>query len=195
MLRPLDQQGQKDSVRFFGLPESVPGSVDEKVLALCNSRMKLKPALELDEIAVVHLVGSVKPVEESEHPPPPRPLLVKFVSRQCKARVMEAHNNLRPKKSPPNHQQQQPGQQPESDEVATNTTDEEHEGQVPLPVIYITGDLIKLRAYLAYRARVAKRQEEITDTWVSNSKVHIKDNRSRIYQIRPLGELDSHKTS
>ena len=132
------------------------------------------------------------PAEESEQPPPPRPLLVKFVSRRSKARVLEARSNLRPKGSPPH---QQPGQQPQSDDVATNATDEEHEGQVPLPVIYITDDLTKLRAYLAYRARVAKRQKEIADTWVSNSKVHIKDNHSRIYQIRSLEELDSHKTT
>ena len=190
----LEQQGRKDSVRIFGLPESGPGSVDEKVLALCNSRMKVEPPLELDEIAVAHGVGTVKPAEESEQPPPPRPLLVKFVSRRSKARVLGARSNLRPKESPP-HQQKQPGQQPQSDDVATSATDEEHEGQVPLPVIYITDDLTKLRAYLAYRARVAKRQKEIANTWVSNSKVHIKDNHSRINLIRSLQELDSHKTT
>ena len=190
----LEQQGRKDSVRIFGLSESGPGSVDEKVLALCNSGMKVEPSLKLDEIAVAHRVSTVKPAEESEQPPPPRPLLVKFVSRRPKARVMEARSKLRPKGSPPHHHQQ-PGQQPQSDDVATNVIDEEHEGQVPLPVIYNTDDLTKLRTYLAYRARVAKRQKEIADTWVSNSKVHIKDNHSRIYQIRSLEELDSHKTT
>ena len=93
----LEQQGRKDSVRIFGLPETGSSSVDDKVLALCNKRMKLWPHLELDEIAVAHRVGAIQDEEENDEPPPPRALLVKFASRRSKARVMAARSKLRPK--------------------------------------------------------------------------------------------------
>ena len=187
----LEQQSRKDSVRIFGLPETGSGSADDKVLALCNKRMKLLPPLKLDEIAVAHRIGSIQDEEENDEPPPPRALLVKFASRRSKEWVMAARSKLRPKKSP-RHQQQQEGQQPEAEEAATDDTDEEQEG--PLPKVYITDDLTRLQAKLAYRARVARRQGEIAETWVTNCKVFIKDNHSRIHHIRSHEELDSHKT-
>ena len=61
----LEQHGRKDSMRIFGMPENTPGSTDEKVLKLCNTRMKLTPPLMLDEIAVSHRVGPVKTAEEN----------------------------------------------------------------------------------------------------------------------------------
>ena len=44
----LEQHGRRDSMRIFGLSESTPGSTDEKVLRLCNTRMKLQPLLGWD---------------------------------------------------------------------------------------------------------------------------------------------------
>ena len=60
----LEQHGRKDSIQIFGLPESTPGSTDEKVVALCNGRMRLSPPLQLEEIAVSHRVGLVKPTTD-----------------------------------------------------------------------------------------------------------------------------------
>ena len=184
----LEQQGRKDSVRIFCLPETRSGSADDKVLALCNKRMKLLPPLKLDEIAVAHRVGTIQDEEDNDEPPPPRALLVKFASRRSKARVMAARSKLRPK-SP--HVISN-SRKVKAEEAATDDTDEEQEG--PLPKVYITDDLTKLWAKLAYRARVARRQGEIAETWVTNCKVFIKDNHSRIHQIRSHEELDSHKT-
>ena len=48
----LEQHGRRESMRVFGLPETTPGSTDDKVLELVNNRMKLQPPLSLDEIAV-----------------------------------------------------------------------------------------------------------------------------------------------
>ena len=185
----LEQQGRKDSIRIFGLPETGPGSTDEKVLDLCNKRMKVTPPLQLDEIAVSHRVGPVNTETENGEPPLPRPLLVKFVSRRSKARVMETREKLRPERTTP-HQQHQPAQQSKGE--GEDATEEEQGREGPLPVIYISDDLTKFRANLAYRARVAKRQNKISDTWISYCKVLIKDNRSRIYHVRSLDELTSH---
>ena len=94
-LDDLEQQGRKDSVRIFGLPEVDPGTTDEKVIKLCNEWMKLEPPLALEEIAVSHRLGLQKTPEDAAVVPPPRPLLVKFVSRRSKQRVMEVRKNLR----------------------------------------------------------------------------------------------------
>ena len=37
----LEQHGRRESIRVFGLPETTPGSTDDKVLQLVNNRMKL----------------------------------------------------------------------------------------------------------------------------------------------------------
>ena len=102
---------------------------------------------------------------------------------------METRDKLRPERTTP-HQQQQPAQQSKGE--GEDATEEEQEIEGPLPVIYISDDLTKFRANLAYRARVAKRQNKISDTWISYCKVLIKDNRSRIYHVWSLEELTSH---
>ena len=55
--------------------------------------------------------------------------------------------------------------------------------------IYIGDDLTKTRAKLAYQARQAKRNGEISDTWVFGSKIMIKTNFSRIFLVNSADEL------
>ena len=50
-------------------------------------------------------------------------------------------------------------------------------------------DLTKARAALAYQARQARPQGSITETWIYESKIIIKDNRSRIHQVTSLADL------
>ena len=64
-----EQHGRRDSVRIFGLSEISSGTTDEKVLRLCNKRMKLSPPLSIEEISVSHQVG--KPREPAEDGTPP----------------------------------------------------------------------------------------------------------------------------
>ena len=93
----LEQHGRRESMRIFGLPEDDPGTTDEKVLKPANERMELRPPLQLDEIAVWHRVGlpQTDPQDDNADPPPPRPLLVKFVRRRSKERVMAERKKLR----------------------------------------------------------------------------------------------------
>ena len=89
----LEQHGQRDSIRIFGLSEQTPCSTDEKVLRLCNERMRIQPLLSLEEISVSHWVGKSKePV--NGNPAPPRPLLVKLATRRSKNPVMGAKKEL-----------------------------------------------------------------------------------------------------
>ena len=132
--------------------------------------------LQLEEIAVSHRVGQVKPAEDDQ-PPPQRPLLIKFASRRSKTRVMDARKQLH-KKKPRDPQQQQAAD--EHLENIEEVVGEEEDDEGPLPAVYIADDLTKFRATLAHKARVAKRDKEILDTWVHDCKVLIKDNWSRI---------------
>ena len=161
----LGQHGRQESFWVFGLPETTPGSTDDKVLQLVNNRMKLQPPLSLDEIAVSHRVGQVKPMEEDGAPPPLRPLLVTFVSRRSKARVMKVRKRLRVRRGRRRHDD---GGDADNENVADEEDwDEEREDHPePQPTIYISNDLTKTRATLAFRAREAKRQRLITDTWI-----------------------------
>ena len=173
----LEQHGRKDSVRIFGLSETTPGTTDQKVLRLCNKRMKLQPPLTLDEIAISHRVGKVNEPAEDGTPGAPRALLVKFATRRSKNRVISARKKLKPTN------EQEEGQTEEH-----NGDDEDlfADGRK----IYIGDDLTKTRAYLAFRARQAKRNHQISDTWVIDCKVMIKDNFSRISQVTSLHELE-----
>ena len=55
--------------------------------------------------------------------------------------------------------------------------------------IYMSDDLTKRRATLAYRARMARRNKEIQETWVIDCKIMIKNNYGRISQISSEADL------
>ena len=99
--------------------------------------MKLRPPLQVDEIAVSHRVGEPKPVlqDTNAEPSPPRPLLVKFVSRWTKERVMAQKKELRgrdPKRMRADHTQEDDRS---DDDV------EYDENQALLPAVFMTDDL------------------------------------------------------
>ena len=87
----LEQYSRRGSMRVFGLSEATSGSTDQKILDLCNNYLSLDPPIEPHEIEVSHRVG--KPADEAS-PPRPRAVLVKFVSRRTKTRVMAVKKQL-----------------------------------------------------------------------------------------------------
>ena len=56
--------------------------------------------------------------------------------------------------------------------------------------IYMADDLTKRRANLAFRAREAKCSKQISDTWVMDMKIMVKDCQNRIKQIFSIDELE-----
>ena len=163
-----EQYTRRASIRIFGVPESTTGSSDDKVLQLCNTHMKLDPPMQLEEIEVSHRAGR-SPQQTGgapSVPTGPRAILVKFVSRRTKARVMQAKKNLR------------------------NVTREGND--FPNPV-YVSDDLTPRRAKLAYEARYLKRNNKIADTWVFDSRVLLKDNHGLIKPINSDEDLDKYK--
>ena len=174
----LEQHGHRDSVQVFGIPEDESGSTDDKVLRLFNKRLKLDPPLDLDDIAISHRVGQPKEPaagdaarDGDDEPEPPRALLVKFVSRSTRERVMGTRKKLK---------------EPVSPQVEDNTED----ADIPTwTKVFITDDLTKARAKLAYQARVLKRNRSILDTWVINCKIMAKDKFGRISKIKSTDEI------
>ena len=80
-----EQHGRRGLTRVFG-------SVDAKVLSLCNNQLKVKSPLDLEDLEVVHRVGRPPKKDDVESavateapaslPAPACPILVKFASRQ-----------------------------------------------------------------------------------------------------------------
>ena len=146
----LEQHSRRASVRVFGVPENTPGSTDDMLLDLCNKALNLRPPLALEEIEVSHRVQKV--VEERTQSEDgqtvvvakPRPIIVKFVSRRTKARVMAAWKNLNKMKSAPTSDSD-----PASPEAAADTEDDDGSGQdtltqlrrLFLKPVYISDDL------------------------------------------------------
>ena len=187
-----EQHGRRDSVRIFGLSEDSPGSTDEKVLRLCNKRMKLSPPLRLEEISVSHRVGKLGEPAEDGTPPPPRPLLMKFATRRSKNRVISKRKNLRKPRADDSVGRMEgsvrelSSARPDIDDaVDGDETVSTEDGEN----IYMSDDLTKRRATLAYRARMARRNKEIQETWVIDCKIMIKNNYGRISQISSEADL------
>ena len=146
----LEQQGRKDSVRIFGIPENVStpdGERDAESLAYNLFAFKMDIDISRDELEVTHRIGlpptpqKVQAAEARGVPLKPRPILVKFIDRKAKAKVMARGTR-----------------------AALKGTG-----------IFVTDDLTQRRAYLSYLGRLCKREKlGVADTWVSNSKVFIK---------------------
>ena len=96
----------------------------------------------------------------------PRAILVKFVSRRSKARVMEVKKRLK--------------------NIAKEGT------EFPSPV-FISDDLTKRRSRLAWEARKLKREKAISDTWVYDTRVLVKNNHGVIRQINSDDDLEIYK--
>ena len=166
----LEQYSRRSSIRVYGLPEESPGTTDDKLIALCNDHLNLRPPLELEEIEVSHRVG---PSVDDK----PRPVIVKFVSRRSKARVMTQKRHLK-KLSPPGR----------------TAGDGRDDDRYPLKrPVYFQDDLVKSRAQLYYKARMSKKDNKLSDTWTYDGKILIKDHRNRIYEIKSESMLKEHE--
>ena len=185
-----EQYTRRASIRVFGIPENTPGNCEEKILALCNEHMHLAPPILLDEIEVSHRTGkreapaapaATQNAQDEDASPPtqrPRPVLVKFVSRRSKARVMAVKKLLKNINKP----------------SGEDETDLPEDFPFPNPV-YIADDLTPRRSKLAFKARGLKKQGKIEDTWVYDCRVLMKDLRGVIRQINNDNDLKKYETA
>ena len=215
---------------MFGVPEEDSGTTDDKILDLCNNHLKLQPPLNISEIEVSHRAGKTadqinkmqerkrneavrqgKPPESVpalRTPTGPRPVLVKFVSRRSKARVMAIKSALKDmhRRQPAtvlseiDHSDEAfpalgqhpppagapPGEQPHDQQ--SNQSQPIPRYRFTLPVFF-SDDLTQRRAKLAFRAREAKKNNKIADTWVFDCRVFVKDKYNNIHPINKEEDL------
>ena len=197
-LDDLEQQGRRGSMRVFGIPEDTPGSVDAKVLALCNGQMGMSPLLVLEDLEVVHRLG--KPSPGTQNADVPAPAAPARDSRPASLANSEPHEA--PAVPGPEHQlphqptQPRPAPRPILVKFASRRT----KGRVmgckkelksnpctrldgTLSPVYVSDDLTKRRATLAIQARTLKRAGTVADAWTFDSKIYIKHNYNRIHPI------------
>ena len=161
----MEQWTRRGSMRIQGVPESAPGSLVDKLLALFNTLLKITPHIAKEEIEVAHRLprgifrsqnnsdaAATENQPENATPPPPT-VIIKFASRRTKEVFMGKKSKLK---------------------------DIEEDNELP---IYFHDDLTATRAKLSYKRRPLKHQNKIVDTWVINSKVLIKDRRNRIHNV------------
>ena len=189
MYDDLEQHGRRGSMRVFGVPEHTTGTVDDKVLSLVNQHLKVTPPLVLEDIEVAHRLGKPPPkpfvpdpapsaddddksgtdADQSSPPPPPpttppRAIIIKFASRRTKSRVMRNKKNLK-----------------DNPFQAADGT---------VHTVYVSDDLTKRRANLAYRARLLRRSGAIQDTWTYDSQILVKDLHNKIVPIKTESDLN-----
>ena len=64
----MEQWTRRGSMRIQGIPESTPGSLDDKLLDLFNTRLKITPPIAKEEIEVTHRLprGIFRPQNNSD---------------------------------------------------------------------------------------------------------------------------------
>ena len=131
----------------------------------------------------------------------PRPILVRFVSRRTKGRVMAQRGRLKTlNRRPPDANAaadtQLPLDNPDSDPTSTDHDETSNAERTttthfafPNPV-YIADDLTQRRATLAYKARQLKAAKKVDETWVYDCRVMVKDRYGRVSTITQLSDFD-----
>lgn len=88
----LEQYGRRNNVRVFGIPESGQETIaqcESKVIRILNNKMGLRH-LNSEHIEVAHRVGK-RPKTSSD---PPRPVIVRFLSRKTVSEVFQNKRKL-----------------------------------------------------------------------------------------------------
>ena len=155
-LGQLEQHGRRDSLRISGIPEvEESDDTDAAVITLCAA-IKVDPPVQPEDIAVSHRVGKAADGK-------PRPILVKFSTRNIRERVFRAKKNIKT----------------------------EREKNELLKRIYIKEDLTRLRTNLARKARSCRNDGHIQDTWTIYGKVMVKDLHGHIKIVNNESELQN----
>ena len=145
----LEQHGRRHSLRISGIPTTEEDTT-EAVVALANDVLKVQPRLTTKDISVSHRLQKPR----SAAPEDPAPVIVRFVSRSDRDRVIKARSNLR------NHNEQ-------------NETK-----------FYINEDLTTIRARLFATVRSLQKKKLFLQAWTYNGNVKVKTNDGVVKPIR-----------
>ena len=161
----LEQYGRRGSMRIQGLPEDGTGTVEDKILKLCNEDLKLQPPLQLNDIEVAHRLPRRNDTSSESKQDKPLSVIVKFISRRVKTQVIRVRKDLK-----------------DREKVKKET--------YPYDINF-QDDLTETMAKIAFKARNLKRADKIQDTWVWDSKILVKDEHNRIHSIKCMKDLSA----
>ena len=202
----LEQYSRRVNIRIDGINEFPNENPTKVIFHLVNRVLKLSPPLEASEVDRCHRIG---PVNDRRGNPRKRPLLVKFTSYGSRARVLGLRRRLRnlargePLQTgawPSPDDADKDGTTATSDNLGSVTDDVDEEesssnqddskridytSYIDKP-IYFNEDLTKTRAQLAKETRNMKTNNKITDTWVYDGKILIKEKNGRVVMINRI---------
>ena len=208
----LEQYSRRNSLRISGVPEKPYEDTGEVFLNLINSRTQIHPALTINEIDRIHLVGAKKTDKPSS-----RQIIVKFATYRSRQRVYKHRKELNTKSNltevpevngsetvPQLSSQESPTIDPDVPESTTsnawaegseNWGDGEQQATTSNPKVYINEDLTRSRANLLYQARKLKKAKKILDCWSHDGNILIKNSKSTIVHIPDANKLNQEATS
>ena len=185
----FEQYTRRNSLRISGVPESDHEDVGEKVLSLCNG--KLRNPVKAIDIDHVHRVG--------------RP------GTGTRASVFKAKAVLRPGGRHPRSpwtlgdaagvtSESAEAEVPPHGESATatddNTTtsvdgddDDADNTDMDYSKIYISEDLTRQRHFIFWKTTQAKKTRKIKDCWTTDGQIIIRNNANKIISINSLNDL------
>ena len=179
----LDEQEQysrKNNLRFDGVPESELENTHEVILETCNNVLSLEDPITLSDISNSHRLPAPRNAEAEA----PRPLIVKFTNNRARRRVFDARRILKDVNAALRYKRPSaPG---------TDDDDADYEPFETITLsrkIFMNEDLSGARLKLAFEARQLKRTGKITDTWVIDGKIKIKDLNNVILTAGSLKDL------
>ena len=186
----MEQWGRRGSIRIHGLPKDTPGTVDEKVLRLINQDLELNPPLVLADIEVAHRLPRRRDATPYRPPSPQQAALQRSsASQEPGGEAGGVTADVAPKVPPEQVIVKFASRRCKARvmEVKKNLK-KLHNLDFPL---YIQDDLTPRRAKLTYQARQLKRNGKVSDTWVTENKIIVKDLRNKIHDIKSHSDLES----
>ena len=87
----LEQHGRRNSLRISGISEEWEENTTEAMVNIANEVMKVDPPLNPSDIDIGHR----HPKPRSAKPAEPRPVIVRFVKRTDRFRVISSRTNLK----------------------------------------------------------------------------------------------------
>ena len=145
----LEQHGRRNSLRISGISEEWEENTTEAIVNIANEVMKVDPPLSPSDIDISHRL----PKPRSAKPAEPRPVIVRFIKRTDRFRVISSRTNLK-----------------------QYNEDKEHK-------IYINEDLTAFRAKLFMTIRRLQKKKLFDQTWTYNGNIKVKTRNGEVKSI------------
>ena len=150
----LEQHGRRHSLRINGVSNEQEDTT-QAVVKIANDILGVDPPLEERDISVSHRL----PTRRNAPPNQPKPIIVRFVSRTDRDRVLKIRKNLK-------------------------EYNEDKDTK-----LYINEDLTAIRAKLFSTARLLQKQRLLAQTWTFNGAIKVKTPEGVVHTATTSAQL------